>query len=200
MEGEIEAGDAASLSSLLTNNITKLVVNSTGGVAEEGLAIGKLLLKSRIGVVQVTGVCASSCANYIFTAGQRKIIKDGVVGYHGNISAALRRDRANFFQDLKMAGWSRKEIADIVRHDRSVAKEESIFFLSLGVSQALFDRTQSNDKGKGDGNVYCILAPTAATFKKYGILDVEGDQSLEVIATNPALKRAADKGAPVLID
>ena len=200
MQGEIDEGDAANFSKLLTNNITKLVVNSNGGDAEEGLNIGKLILKSRVDAVQVTGLCASSCANYIFTAVKRKIIKDGVVGFHGNISAALTEQRDEFIQASKSDGRTDQQIADILSHYQNVAKEESDFFLSLGVSQALFDRTQSTGMGMGDGKTYGMLAPTAATFKKYGILGVEGDQSLEIIATHSSMKKAADLGFPILID
>jgi hypothetical protein len=196
MQGEIEEGDAARLSNILTTNITKLVVNSNGGDAEEGLAIGKIILKRPIDV-QVTGICVSSCANYIFTAARRKYIKDGIVGYHGNISAVLDEENSNFYQDLKESGSSDQEIADVVSRDKTLAKQESDFFHSLGISQAFFDRTQREDKGMGDGRVYCMLAPTAATFKKYGIGSVEGDQSFQIISS--VLKRCADEGAPVLI-
>ena len=39
MQGEIDEEYAASFSKVLTNNITKLIVNSVGGDAEEGLNI-----------------------------------------------------------------------------------------------------------------------------------------------------------------
>lgn len=196
MQGEIEEGDAARLANLLTSNIIKLVVNSNGGDAEEGLAIGKILLGRPIDV-QVTGLCVSSCANYIFTAGARKLIKDGVVGYHGNISAVLDEDRSNSYRYLRGLGLFDQEIVDIDRRSEIAAEEESQFFRSLGISQALFDRTQQADKGMGDGKIYCLLVPTAAIFKKYGITDVEGEQSVEIISS--VLKRCADEGAPVLI-
>jgi hypothetical protein len=176
MQGDIVPGDAASLSNLLTDRVTKLVVNSGGGYAEEGLQIGRILLKKQIDV-QVTGVCLSSCANYIFTVGKRKIIKDGVVGFHGNINALERTDIVAK-EDAVLAVLLGQQ-----SHHYQVIKDESEFFLSIGVSQALFDRTQSPDKGMNDGRTFCVLAPAPATFIKYGILGVEGDQSPEVIAT-----------------
>jgi hypothetical protein len=44
------------------------------------------LKPKRLDVV-VDGVCASSCANYIFCAAKTKTIKHGFVGFHGNITA-----------------------------------------------------------------------------------------------------------------
>ena len=199
LKGIIENGDAQELALLLTKNVTNIVVDSLGGNAEEGLKIGELLVKQGVNV-EVTGVCVSSCANYIFTSGKRKILSEGIVGYHGNILASITVGRDQFIESLKKSGLSESQIADVLTHFTEVAKNESQFFKALGISQDLFDRTQSKDKGMGNGITYSILAPTAATFLKYGITGVEGDESRKVIETNPTLKKAAESGAPVLID
>jgi hypothetical protein len=55
---------------------------------------------------------------------------------------------------------------------------EKNYFASIGVSQSLFDRTQTPDKGMGNGVGYTFLVPKPETFERYGILNVSGSQDL----------------------
>lgn len=67
-----------------SNAVDTLVVDSLGGEVFWGLKIGELI-HARGWEVRVNGVCFSSCANYIFPAGKRKIIAaGGIVGWHGS--------------------------------------------------------------------------------------------------------------------
>jgi hypothetical protein len=50
--------------------------------------IGMALKKAEVDVI-VDGICLSSCANYLFTAGRQKMIRNGVVGFHGNTGAVV---------------------------------------------------------------------------------------------------------------
>jgi hypothetical protein len=199
IEGNIVSGDFAKLKLVLLPAVQRIVVNSFGGNAEEGLNMGELLRSHGVDV-EVNDVCVSSCANYIFTSGRRKILNQGVVGFHGNISATITIAKSETVEDLKKSGLSDAQINDVLAHYGEIAKKEAAFFSSLGISQALFDRTQLRDKGMGDGKTYVMLAPSPATFLKYGVTGVEGDESMEVIKTNPSLKRAAELGEPVLVD
>lgn len=66
------------------DQIDTLIINSRGGVTISGRRIGDWVHQSRITVI-VQHVCFSSCANYIFTAAPRKIIRaDAIVGWHGS--------------------------------------------------------------------------------------------------------------------
>ncbi|MDR3608695.1 MAG: hypothetical protein P4M08_15130 [Oligoflexia bacterium] len=194
-----QSGDADQLVELLNQGVSKIVVNSLGGDAEEGLKIGKLLFQKGVDI-EVNGVCVSSCANYIFTSGRHKILNNGVVGYHGNIKALLTVGRTDAVEDMKKQGLTDNQISSVLAHYQDVAKEESAFLNTVGVSQALFDRTQSRDKGMGDSKTYVMLAPTPATFLRYGIKNVVGDESRNAINNNPVLKEAIASGEPVLID
>ena len=64
--------------------IDTLVINSLGGSTISGKTIGDWVHENGIAVA-VHDVCFSSCANYIFTAAPRKIIRDGaIVAWHGS--------------------------------------------------------------------------------------------------------------------
>lgn len=66
------------------DQIDTLIINSLGGVTFSGRRIGDWVHQNRITVI-VQHVCFSSCANYIFTAAPRKIIRaDALVGWHGS--------------------------------------------------------------------------------------------------------------------
>ena len=66
------------------NEIKTMVVNSPGGDIIEGMLIGDWVFDNGVDVA-VDTLCFSSCANYIFTAGQNKIIREGgIVGWHGS--------------------------------------------------------------------------------------------------------------------
>lgn len=60
-----------------------VVVNSNGGEINAGMAMGEALVPLKATVV-AQRVCASSCANYLFTAGDRRVIDDdALLLFHG---------------------------------------------------------------------------------------------------------------------
>lgn len=64
--------------------IDTLVINSQGGYTSSGRRLGQWVHEQGITVV-VDELCFSSCANYVFTAAPKKIIRDGAyVGWHGS--------------------------------------------------------------------------------------------------------------------
>ena len=64
--------------------IDTLVINSSDGESDMTRRIGLWVHEHAVTVV-VDHVCFSSCANYIFTAAPRKIIRSGaIVGWHGS--------------------------------------------------------------------------------------------------------------------
>lgn len=66
------------------DQIDTLIINSAGGATISGRRIGDWVYEYGITVV-VNHLCFSSCANYIFTAAPRKIIRaDALVGWHGS--------------------------------------------------------------------------------------------------------------------
>ena len=64
--------------------VDTLVINSQGGGAMSGRRIGEWVHEHQIAVV-VDTLCFSSCANYVFAAAPRKVIRaDALVGWHGS--------------------------------------------------------------------------------------------------------------------
>lgn len=174
-EGSIRSGDEDNLRKILQVNDRVLIVNSEGGDSDEGLKIGMLLFPRKLRII-VNGLCASACANYIFTAGSEKIILQGFVGFHGNMTAMLRQDWETTANQLRESGYTEEIVKVVHQQLRNSALAEQRFFSLIGVSQKLFDRTQKLDKGMGDGATYSFLCPSIETLKKYGIHNVSGRQ------------------------
>jgi hypothetical protein len=64
----------------------KIVVRSEGGVTKIALDIAEFILQKRLDIV-VRDYCISSCANYLFVAGNNKVVEPkAVVAWHGGHS------------------------------------------------------------------------------------------------------------------
>lgn len=85
ISGPISEGDFLKFEKIVNENTDakEVVVFSGGGNLLEAMAMGKLI-KSKGFDVRVLGVCASACANYLFIAGNKKIIqKNTLIAFHG---------------------------------------------------------------------------------------------------------------------
>ena len=133
------------------DEITTLRVNSGGGVTDEGRKLGAWIFARNVDVV-VDGLCFSSCANYIFTAGRNKTILAGsIVGWHGSeqqdehIARGLGITVAELLAkeyDRSAAEWGetpspegRKQFVQAVLSSRPTAvAEEQAFLEKISVS------------------------------------------------------------------
>ncbi len=76
---------AAFIAAHRDERITRVVVDSPGGDVAAALALANWMLDREVDV-EVRGLCGSSCANYLFAPGRRKIIDDrAIVLWHGSI-------------------------------------------------------------------------------------------------------------------
>ena len=179
LEGEITPEEYNNFIPYYDKNINRLILNSGGGETLAALKIANKLM-SQIDIVIVDGICGSSCANYLFTIGKKKIIKsNSLVGYHGNVTAMMSKWEI-LENDLIKQGISREQILEIKSYMDMQVNLEREFFLTLGISQELFDRSYQEDKGMGDMRSYSLLAPTQESFLLYGIDNVSGEQDIEV--------------------
>jgi len=179
-EGEIEPGEYDRFSLVFGPSIREIVVNSIGGVTEEGIRIGHAIAAGDVKIT-VVGMCLSSCANYLFVAGHRREIRGGVVGYHGNIQACFTGVR----REEMISRWKeRYKLSDedirrnLAAQDREI-EEEARLLQIMGISQQLFERSCADDKG------YVFLLPTRTTFEKYGFWGVVGEQDPDVMRSLP---------------
>jgi hypothetical protein len=137
---------------------------------EPALTIAQTLIKNKNLETVVRGLCASSCANYLFLAGSVRKIDRGVVGYHGNARAYIESEK--FRNDISKI--DPKIVAERLPKLRQMEKDEDAFFAAAGVSQELFTRTQN----ESDAGIYDIYVPGPNAFLKYGIRNVVGVQDL----------------------
>jgi len=87
-DGDTSEESWAALSELAgtgaAQNVTRMIITSPGGDTFAGRKIARWV-HDNIDVLEVDGICFSSCANYIFPAAPRKIIReDAFVGWHGS--------------------------------------------------------------------------------------------------------------------
>lgn len=176
--GHIESGDLERLDAILEPEDRILYVDSKGGDAEVGVRLALKLLPNKMTVI-VDGFCASSCANYLFTVGFKKEIRKGWVGYHGNMTALLAQSWEENAKKMKEEyNLTDEQIEETHQRLMNSAKLEKDYFSKIGVDQSLFDRTQTPDKGMGNGINYTFLVPKPETFEHYGISNVIGHQDL----------------------
>jgi len=122
--------------------------------------------------LEVRDYCFSSCANYVFTAATRKIIRTGaVVAWHGNyhhlLDTGLWRDDVP--ARMQRTGESRAIASQrVLEQVQDLVKREKEFFATIGVDQYL------NWIGKmppySAKNYYFLAPPDMARF---GVRQVE---------------------------
>ncbi len=125
---------------LADRKVGRLLITSTGGEVEAGIALGSWVFAHGIDI-EVVKYCLSSCANYVFSAGRHKTIRPGaVVAWHGNYNhlvqtglwqddIAARRERTG--EDALTA--RQRVHAEAVR----LARLEQDFFARIGVDEYL---------------------------------------------------------------
>lgn len=202
-EGKIERDEHDRFAAVFSPAVRELTVTSRGGETSAGIRIGLALAATNVKVI-VVGECLSSCANYLFVAGHQREIRSGVVGYHGNVKAcfggppdpaAEEADEADFERWMRERGESEETIRRSLEQSRAdrpfrrqrleaqIADEARLLAI-MGVSQALFDRSCTDHKGSTDGREYDFYAPRRASFERYGLWGIVGEQDAAVIAAS----------------
>ncbi|MBW8303923.1 MAG: ATP-dependent Clp protease proteolytic subunit, partial [Brevundimonas sp.] len=115
-----------------------VVLTSEGGEVNAGMAMGEALVPYRTTVV-AHRVCASSCGNYLFTAGDRRVIDDGaLLLFHGGVrpidEAELRAAIAPQIPADQLEGQVAAVLADI---DGQIRRQDA-FLERAGVDVDLF--------------------------------------------------------------
>ena len=110
------------------NNVSdkpnRLVVSSPGGDVKAGLELGRWIQQNNMDV-EVLRLCASSCADYVLTAGNHKYLhKDSILLWHGSAW------QQNWKVDENLQESFNKYI-------NAARKEESAFFASIKVDNLI---------------------------------------------------------------
>ena len=122
--GRIDDASATTFLQLLQDpGVRRLVITSPGGLVIPALDMAEAMAARGVDV-EVPEACFSSCANYVFLAGRRKLLGGpGAVGWHGNMTHVLH------LQHTGEGRWTRPEIAAA----HVLARRESAFFQRIGV-------------------------------------------------------------------
>lgn len=178
LKGEILSDEWNRFIEIDRTQLKTLVVDSGGGDVEATLRIAQALRPIGYTII-VERICASSCANYLFTAAKEKWIREGVVGYHGNVRACV--ENGVFRKQLEEMSTPEATIEKLLAEMQKLSLKESLFLEEIGVSPKLFDLSCTADKGAGDGQIYDLLLPSRENFRLYGIKNVKGQQSLKIV-------------------
>ncbi len=151
-----------------------LSIQSVGGSVLTGISLGSWVRANSLDV-KVLEYCLSSCANYVFPAGRRKIVSNfALIGYHGGansaylgISAASKKVLA---EQPRSEGF-RKMADSMLKSVRNQAQQELAFLKILGVDVDLVSRGQEDryqglfkEHPKTKGWTY-----SAADFERMGV-------------------------------
>lgn len=144
-------------------HIQRVKINSPGGVTVLGLCLGEFIYEKNLDV-EVTGKVFSSAANYVFTAGNKKIIhKDSVIGFHGGEASTRVNDMDA--GDGASAQDNTPQTDDIF----STAKTwEAQFYQKLGIDLRLVTAGQEDKYASKDKTVIGWTY-TLDAFKALGV-------------------------------
>lgn len=188
--GIIEVDEYDRFRPLFDGKVRQLIVDSGGGETMAALKIAADLHEANL-EVSVEGLCLSSCANYFFSAAARKVIRKGIVGFHGNMKACFSGPRWEERRREMLDSGVPIEVIDayypVLQENMKV---EENFLKRVGVDQELFDISCTSDKGQGDGKNHSFLLPRPATFERFGFHGVIGIQDQELaqkLPTPPAI-------------
>lgn len=155
----------------LGNKPTVLSIRSGGGPVQHGMELGEWVHAHKLDV-KVLELCASSCANYVFTAGARKIVGNtAVIGYHGGLSSMS-------FNITGGEAMSRQQkdavMAEVRKGMAPQLQREEAFFTSIGVRQDITTwGQQARFKPILDANDVGVWTYTQEGFHRFGVDGIE---------------------------
>ena len=168
--------------------LTTLVISSSGGEINAGMTMGSWVFDNRIDVI-VEQMCMSSCANYVFSAGRRKIIKPGaIVAWHGNalqesgmsegdvrtsVIKAFDRLPESEKAKLDLPEQIRRAIEQMSRYRVESIRRQTDFFQKIGVDESVC-RIGNDKYGARD---FFILS--VEDMARFGIDNVEAPEDYE---------------------
>jgi len=179
---------------------TWLTVNSRGGSVEYGLELGEWIVENGLSVY-IPQLCASSCANYVFTAGKQVVLNENaIIGWHGSPviddlvagtpQAKVRRDGV-----LESLRTMKPDLVNPRRFWNKIRIRNRRFFRKIGVHPVVTSLTEVADESSLDrirkaGTYSSYLAYLSIEDMKYfGIDHVRVNEGK---AWNPDPQKQAD--------
>lgn len=180
--GSLSAEANAKLFALYSSKQEKpntLSIRSPGGDTVVGIELGQWVYANKLDVKVLEG-CYSSCANYVFTAGRRKIVSNFAhVGYHGGLSSmSFKIDDAS----VAALAEAQKDGEKITRENvlqaikKMVAPQlelETKFFALIGVQQRITTLGQSEESRKSAPKKAQGWTYSVKDFAKLGVSNIQ---------------------------
>lgn len=124
-DGNIEFPSVNKFKALYDPSIKTVVIKSRGGDVAAGMDFGLFIHKHKLNV-HVKDYCFSSCANYVFPAGETKYLdKDSQVGWHGSTFQTA--------ESFELPDFAKKANATIEPPLPEAREMELKFYTKLGV-------------------------------------------------------------------
>ena len=147
------------------NRVKWLIVDSIGGDVEPAIEMANAMHQHGISIY-VEGLCASSCANYLFPAARWKVLgPDAIVGWHGSpaservegIENLSAEERAGFDALRRRLIRAERQLFSRIRVDRSllcvgdktIAKENALGWTMPVRSMSMFGLDSVISLGQG---------------------------------------------------
>ena len=155
---------------------TYVVVSSSGGDVLAAIDIGERIADRHLQII-IDGICLSSCANYLFTAGSTKsVMPDSLLGFHGGPGQAMAFIYRGPGQLRETA------IHNNISYTELVIRKEEEFFQKIGIDRGLiYDRPEPLSKSYNPLLVFWVY--DREKLQQYGIRNLilyhdPGDRSL----------------------
>lgn len=176
--GHLDARANAQLFALydsLADKPTVLSIRSTGGATDDGLALGRWVRDHKLDV-KVLEYCMSSCANYVFPAGVRKVVSNfAVIGFHGGLSSTTF-DFSESTKTMLASLTPEKRKALLDQLDASLneaAKNEQAYLQALGVRSDYVTLGQK-ERYRGIVREHPTMVGWTYSLEDFGRLGVHG--------------------------
>ncbi len=174
--------------------VETLVVVSGGGEINAGMRLGEWVFDNQADVVVET-MCMSSCANYVFTAGRRKIIRaNAIVGWHGNAlqekgmtDADVRAEIIQAYDQLDEQARSKLDLEALLAQGTQQLRE---YMESSKADQARFFEKIDVDEyicrvGNEEYGVRDFFLLSVEDMAKFGVRDVLAPDDYELTDLEP---------------
>ncbi|WP_028572875.1 hypothetical protein [Desulfonatronum lacustre] len=174
--------------------VETLVIASGGGEINAGMRLGEWVFDNQADVV-VEKMCMSSCANYVFTAGRRKIIRaNAIVGWHGN---ALQKEgmseadvRAEIIQAYDQLDEQAKNKFDLEALLAQTIQQTREYMENSKANQARFFEKIGVDEyicrvGNEEYGVWSFFLLSVEDMAKFGVRDVLAPDDYELMDLEP---------------
>lgn len=155
---------------------TVLSIRSKGGPVTAGMPLGRWVRERGLDI-KVMEYCMSSCANYVFPAGRRKVVSNfAVIGYHGGPSSGQYgfTDDTQKMVDAMPPAQRKAFLDDLDKSIRTDGEQERAYLRWLGVREDLSTLGQQDryqQRNSADPNVLGWTYSLEG-FAKFGVRDI----------------------------